>query len=578
MATKRAKCPVRPTPAVAGTTAYHVPRAATPVDLFLDGNEGAVPPSSVLDTLPPLMPDVVRRYPNRAALEALLGERLGLAPAQVIVTSGGDDALDRICRSVLTRGRELILPEPSFEMINRYCRLSGGTLVSVPWPDGPYPLAGVLQALTPKTAAVAVVTPNNPTGCLASAEDLRRLAEAAPHALLIVDLAYVEFADADLTQVALALPNAVVVRTLSKAWGLAGLRVGYALGPPEIIGWLRAAGGPYAVSGPSLALAAARLRDGDEAMRAFVAEIRRERQVLTGLLRDWGARPAPSEANFIFARFRDAAWVRDALAGFGIAVRHFPDRPALVDGLRITLPGEPAAFDRLVHALHTVLAPQAVLFDMDGVLADEGDAYLEAIVVVAARLGVTLDPAAVQQHRAANPTLARLETVQALLAEAGRPVTFEQAFNAFAAIYFQDAGPLGWNGPNPVLVPADWLRQLGGRVRIGIVTSRFRGEIRRFLTRAGYDDVAPVIVCADDVQRVKPAPDALLRAMQQLGVQRAWMLGDAGADMRAARAAGALPLGVLGPRVDVDAATTRLTAAGAGRVLPRAQAVEELLP
>jgi len=355
----------RPAPGLAGITAYHGARPATPLDLFLDGNEGAVPPADLLATLPPLMPDVVRRYPDRRPLEARLAQRLNVAPAQVIVTGGGDDALDRICRAVLAPGRELILPEPTFEMIPRYARLTGAALVPVPWPAGPYPLAAVLAAVTPRTAAIAVVSPNNPTGCCATPADLQRLAAAAPHALLIVDLAYVEFADRDLTPAALALPNAVIVRTLSKAWGLAGLRVGYAAGPAAIIDWLRAAGGPYATSGPALAVAAARLADGDADMAAFVARIRSERAVLSALLADLGARPLDSQGNFLFARFADAVWVRDALAGHGIAVRHFGDRPALADGLRITCPGDDAALQRLTAALRNALRPQAVLCTLD---------------------------------------------------------------------------------------------------------------------------------------------------------------------------------------------------------------------
>src|SRR5690606_24728281 len=104
---------------------------------------------------------------------------------------------------------------------------AGGSVRSVPWLGGPLPTPGLIAAADETTAAVAVVSPNNPTGSVASADDLVQLREALPHALLIVDLAYGELADVDLTEVALTLPDTIVVRTLSKAWGLAGLRVGY---------------------------------------------------------------------------------------------------------------------------------------------------------------------------------------------------------------------------------------------------------------------------------------------------------------------------------------------------------------
>ncbi len=356
----------RPTSRFAGQTGYRVPRHPAPVDLHLDGNEGAVPPPDLLDALAARGPDAFRRYPDAAPLAARIAARLGLAAEQVMVTAGADEAIERLCRAVLAPGRALVLPVPSFEMIERYARIA------------------------PETALIAVVSPNNPTGAVASAEDLRALSAAAPQAVLLVDLAYGEFADEDLAPAALALPNAVVTRTFSKAWGLAGLRVGYAAGPAEIVGWMRAAGGPYAVASASLALAEAWLERADGEVARFVTRVRGERERLTARLARLGARPEPSQANFAFARFRDARFVRDALAGLGIAVRHFAGRPGLEDALRITCPGDDAARERLERALDAALAPQALLFDLDGVLADVSRSFREAIVRTAAGYGVTI--------------------------------------------------------------------------------------------------------------------------------------------------------------------------------------------
>jgi histidinol-phosphate aminotransferase len=357
----------RPSPAVEGVKPYSVTPPPGVIDLKLDGNEGVAPPGGLLAELSALGPDVLRRYPDARPLEHLLARRLGVRPEQVLVTAGADEALDRACRAFLTPGRELIAPSPSFEMIPRYVRLAGGELIAVPWPRGDYPVGEVLSRITPRTAVIAVVTPNNPTGAVASAEHLRTLSDAAPKALLLVDLAYTEFADEDLTATALALPNAVAVRTLSKAYGLAGLRVGYVAGPEAVIGWMRAAGGPYSVSRPSLALAAMRLEAGDADVRAFVSRVREERARLHSQLAELGAEPIASQANFVLARFRDAAWVRDALGSLGIAVRCFPAQPGLENCLRITCPGDAAACERLLSALQHVLQCKAVCVDLDRV-------------------------------------------------------------------------------------------------------------------------------------------------------------------------------------------------------------------
>jgi histidinol-phosphate aminotransferase len=245
-------------------------------------------------------------------------------------------------------------------MIERYARLTGGSVVSVGWPDGPYPVDEVLDAVTDRTSIVVVVSPNSPSGLVATARDIERLSEGAPRALLLVDLAYVEFADEDLTSRVLEIDNAILVRSMSKAWGLAGLRVGWAAGPAGIIDWLRAAGHPYAVSAPSLAIARERLRTGRDDVSGFVSRIREERSRLTSTLRTLGVRVPDSQSNFVLGRFADAGAVRSGLAERGIAVRIFPGKPGLEGCLRITLPGEAEGFERLTRALTEILTGKEV--------------------------------------------------------------------------------------------------------------------------------------------------------------------------------------------------------------------------
>jgi len=351
-----------PAPGVAGTKPYGVPKPAAVIDLRLDGNEGVLPPPALFDALREAGMEVARRYPDATSLTHAIAARLDVAASRVLVTAGADDALDRACRSVLCAGRELIVATPTFEMIPRYVALAGGTLVGVPWQRGPLPVGQMLARVTPNTAAIVVVTPNNPNGLVATAEDLAALSRGAPHTLLVVDMAYGEFADVDLTREVLSLANAVMLRTMSKAWGLAGMRVGYAAGCEQAIQWMRAAGGPYAVSGPSLAVAEQWLATGESAMCGFVDRVRRERGTLTALLASLGAEASASQANFAFARFANAALpsaqvVYERLAQRGIAVRWFSARAEVADCLRITCPGDDAAFSRLTSAIISILNP-----------------------------------------------------------------------------------------------------------------------------------------------------------------------------------------------------------------------------
>ncbi len=333
---------------------YRPRRRRTGITLCLDSNEGYAP-QGLLQRISEQAPALLSQYPSASSLESRLAARLGVGPSRLLVTAGADDALDRICRAVLAPGRNIVLPSPTFEMLPRYAVLAGGDVTTVPWLRGPLPTRAIIDAADRNTAAVAVVSPNNPTGSVACTDDLLELRRKLPDVLLLVDLAYGELADDDLGAVALSLPDTLVVRTLSKAWGLAGLRVGYVVGSETVIGWLRRVGNPYAVSAPSIALAEAQLDDDGE-MRAYVQRVRVERTQLYEVLERLGTKPLPSQGNFVLCEPPSARRLCDGLAERGIAVRDWPDSAELSRFVRISCPGENSNMARLIAALSEVLA------------------------------------------------------------------------------------------------------------------------------------------------------------------------------------------------------------------------------
>ncbi len=350
----RCDAELKPADRIANQEAYRMPIATSSPRLRLDRNEGRPPTISPSD-LSRLGPQLLRRYPIVSDLEAVLANRLGVEREQILVTAGGDDALLRICLAFLESGREMILPVPTFEMLTKYCRLANGICMEVPWPRGDYPVQAVLENVSDRTGIIAVVSPNNPTGEVISTADLSRLAVEAPHALLLVDLAYTEFADVDLTSAALRMSNAIVVRTFSKAWGLAGLRVGYAVGQARLIEWLRRAGNPYSVSGLSAACAMLTLQNESNELAPYVAQVRAERAALFEYLSLKGLDAVPSQGNFVFARTTRAEFIWKTLAEQGIAIRWFGEQPSLSDCLRITCPGNQRDFEFLILELEKVL-------------------------------------------------------------------------------------------------------------------------------------------------------------------------------------------------------------------------------
>lgn len=340
--------------------AYQAPvRGRDQGELLLDLNEGA---PVLSDTqLAQIVGDAgverLGRYPDASALTSKLAERLGVDAQRVLVTGGGDDAIDRLCRARLGQGEEIVLPSPTFEMIGRYARLAGATVRRVAWWGGAFPLEEIINASGARTRVVAVVSPNNPTGAVISPGALAELSRRLPGAVLMVDLAYTEFASIDLTQTAMALPNTVVIRTFSKAYGLAGARVGFAAGPQGLIEAMRASGGPFPCSGLSLKMACAALDTPREQFERQIERVRAQRSLLTQALRERGCEVLRSEANFVLARFGDAARVWETLSSQGVRVRRF-DQPELGGWLRIGCPGTDAGFVRLMDALASALDQQ----------------------------------------------------------------------------------------------------------------------------------------------------------------------------------------------------------------------------
>ena len=566
----------RPVSRIMGMSPYKIPKPQKSVNLRLDGNEGLAPPKSLQEALSVQSTDVLRRYPQPWLFEERLAKRLAVPPGRVMVTAGGDEALDRICRTFLEPGRSLILPVPTFEMLNHYARLAGANVETVSWLKDGYPTEEVIRCIGPETGAIAVVSPNNPTGLVASSEDLLQVAEAAPDALIIVDLAYGEFADADLIAAALDLPNAVVVRSLSKAWGLAGLRVGFAVGPEKLIGYMRTAGGPYAVSRPSLALAGAWLEEGGHRMSIFVSRIKQERRQLSDALKRLGGTPFPSQANFLLCRFDVPELIYNGLAGLGIAVRNFIGTPGIEDCLRITCPGQPGLMTRLLSALEMIGNPQGLLLDMDGVLADVSDSYHKAIQQTAVSYNVELSLAEIQNAKNESGSNNDWEVTQRLLSNHGVTASLSEVTRRFESFYQGAPDRPGLWKSERLLPDVELLRRLAKRMPLAVVTGRPRADARRFLGRMGIDVLISALVVMEDAPP-KPDPAPLVLALQRLGIQRAWMVGDTPDDIAAALAAGVMPLGVIPPGEESGIARTAMMDAGAAYVAEALADIEALL-
>jgi histidinol-phosphate aminotransferase len=553
--------------------------------LKLDGNEGNPPSRALLADLAESDPSRASDYPDAGPLESDIARRLGVGSERVVVTAGADDALDRVVRAYLAPGRRVILPVPAFEMMYRFAAMVGGDVRRVPWTDA-FPTEGVIAALDDTVSLIAMISPNNPTGRVAMADDLECVAEAASKidsgaahgAMVVLDHAYVEYSDHDLTAVAQAYDNVITVRTFSKAWGLAGCRVGYAIACPEVATVIRNVGSPFPVAGFSLAAVRAQIGSGEAALNEHVAAVRNGRTRLSDRLRRLGVETAGGEGNFVLGDFgARAEFVFNGLNALGVRVRRFPHRPEISNALRITVPDQPERLNRLLGALATSLAPEALLLDMDGVIADVEESYRRCVLETARRLGVDASREELAALVLAGDANNDWVLTQRILAAGGVEVSLAAVTQAYQEAYLGTSRAAGLRESERLLVSRAVLERLAERLPLGIVTGRPREEAAWFLEREQLSDLLPVVVCMEDGPR-KPDPAPVRAAASRLGVGRTWMVGDTPDDIRAAAAAGALPVGIVAPGPDPDAGEAALYDAGAATVLAALDDLLELLP
>jgi histidinol-phosphate aminotransferase len=346
---------VRLRPEIVATAAYRQGKPA-PADAFkLSSNENPFPPiQAVTDAI---AGTTTNRYPDASAavLRARLAERYQLPVESVHTGAGSVSILAQLIQAVAGPGDEIVYAWRSFEAYPGLVTVAGATSVQVPiLPDYRHDLPAMAAAVTDRTRAIIVCTPNNPTSTIVTAEEFERfMAQVPATVLVILDEAYAEFVtDPSAVRgqdVLASYPNLVVLRTFSKAYGLAGLRIGFALGAPYILDAARSTAIPLSVTEPAQRAAMAAL-DHDEELLAQVATLIEQRDRTWAALVEQGWEIPRPQGNFVwFPTGEFTAEAADLFMDGGIVGR------ALGDGIRISI-GEPESVEKLLQVSEEVVA------------------------------------------------------------------------------------------------------------------------------------------------------------------------------------------------------------------------------
>lgn len=329
---------VQPRAQVRAMKEYHPPLGCRD-GLRLDFNENTLACSpGVGAVLASISTGALTRYPEREPVEAMVAEHLKLSPGQVVLTNGVDEAIHVLFEAYLDAGDELLLPVPTYTMYEVYASATDARIVAVQaGADLELPMQKLLDAITPRTKIIAIANPNSPAGTVISRSQIAEIARRAPHAIVLVDEAYFHFHGETVIDLLGTIPNLMVARTFSKAYGIAGLRVGVLAGSQETIAWVRRVLSPYSVNSVALACLPAAIEDTSY-LNWYVGEVLAAKTEFEAALDAEDLRRWPSRANFVLVDIGEqhAEFVRRMNAA-GVLVRDRSNDPGCNGCVRITI-------------------------------------------------------------------------------------------------------------------------------------------------------------------------------------------------------------------------------------------------
>ena len=326
--------------------------------LHLNENTGGCSPR-VLEAIRNVSRSDVSVYPRYREAVTATARHFGVDPDWVLLTNGLDEGILMAAVGHIARARvhdaETIIPLPAFDPYPNSTAAVGATAVRVlPGLDFAFPTQAVIDAITPRTRMIFLNTPNNPTGQLISVADLIRISEAAPGAVVLVDEAYIEFGGTTFLPHLSTYPNVLVGRTFSKAYGLAGMRLGVVIGQPKVLDPVRAVTLPFNINGVALTAMRAALED-TEFLPRYASQVQESRERLYAACRRLGLQYWPSAANYVLVHVGHTAPLVQALTARAIHVRDRSKDPTTPGCIRITA-GMVEHTDAAIEALDSVVA------------------------------------------------------------------------------------------------------------------------------------------------------------------------------------------------------------------------------
>jgi len=565
---------------------YSVDKYYPECELKLDSNENVFGPSKrVIEAFKNLDLRRFNLYPCYGELIGILASRFGFAPDNFLLTNGCDEAINIILSAYLTENDSVLAFCPSFSMPKLYSKIIGAKYLNINYVDKwKFSISALMDVLKPDVKIIYLASPNNPTGDIIEPSIIEEVLQKCTDRIILLDLTYVNYSrfnEAQYYPLVKKYKNLICVKSFSKDYALAGLRLGFILSNPEFIVEFKKIISPYSVNSMAVYAGIQALLD-TEHFEYVKSEVQKSKEFLFNEFEKMGQKygfvPYKSEANFILVDFKKKAeFVYRKLYRAGIIVRKFSN-PEMSGFLRISIPPLDGA-KKIVEALKE---RDMLVFDLDGVVFDVSNSYRFAIQKTFEHFaGCECSASDMQEAKNLGGLSNDWDLTKYLLDKKGVKADYSKLVEIFQGIFYnpEKEGSKGAIDNEEIVLDEKFFNELSKYYDLAVFTGRPREEAFYSLEKFGIKQFFDYFVCLEDVPagRSKPCPDGLEKIKECCYYDKISFFGDTVDDIKAGRSASVDVYGVIPPNAaNVEDTTDLLKQCGAKGVIDGAYKILEL--
>lgn len=515
-------------------------------DMKLDSNENYIGPSTaVLNAIRNIEPEQVSHYPYYGILYDVLAHNFEIPSSNIVLTNGADEGLYAVINTYISKEDTILTVKPSFTMPKIYAQTIGAEYIEIPYKTKwVYPYDDVLKSVTDKVKMILITTPNNPTGDIVPLEQIVELLEKFPEKAIVIDETYSSFAGISNICLTQKYNNAVIIKSFSKDYGLAGLRFGCIVSDRVNIDNIKRILRPYNVNSVVVKAGVAALND-ENYLDLTKNEITRSKMLLSEELINLGFKPYLSYANFLLVDFGGKCnLIYEKLKSNGIIVKNFIKNESLKNCLRITIP----TFSAVQRIINLIKSKDTLVFDMDGVLVDVSSSYYEAIKYTYKHFtGKELSTDDIINAKKLGGFNNVWDLTHHLIQQYGFNFSYTDIVDKFQKHYWNDGD--GSINDECLLIDISLLEDLAKKYNLAIFTGRPREEANYTLNKFGISKYFQKVITMTDLpsDKQKKGCEGLRLIKKDLITDELIYFGDTVDDAKCALSFGAYGVGVLPP-------------------------------